>query len=105
MKNLTNFQKRTLTFYLQHQTSEMTILRLFAFNWRIYLWFFILGALALALASVLPSFTYVVIGMLFGTLLRDIRGFYGTAKIWPLVREITDWNKAQEIARRFDIEK
>lgn len=39
----------------------------------------------------------LVLGVLFGAILRDLEWHSMTKKMWPLNREITDWRRVEEL--------
>ncbi len=41
---------------------------------------------------------YLMLGMLVGSLLRDIGWFRAIGKTWPFSQKVTDWNEVQRLA-------
>ena len=99
MNKLTNFQKRTLEFYLAHKDKNLTIVDVWLFNARTYF-------LNLALYSVAVLLCYAMTGSggatlaavaFAGAYLRDLAISAKTVRNWPLLKEITDWEKAASL--------
>ena len=107
MENLTQVQVRTLGLYLHFRTVNPTILRLFGYNTKLYLILLVLSSIVTALVW---FFVQSAVGCLFitfilGAIVRDIGHFRRTVRNWPLVREITDWEKAEELGRKLGLLK
>ena len=55
------------------------------------------GMAILALAQIWPPF-WLVLGMVVGSLLRDIGWVISIRRTWPFSERITDWDKVQRFA-------
>jgi hypothetical protein len=99
MNKLTPYQKRTLEFYLAHKDKNLTIVDMWLFNARTYI-------LNLAIYSVAVLLCYAMTGSggavlaaaaLAGAYLRDLVISVKAVRNWPLLKEITDWEKAASL--------
>jgi hypothetical protein len=96
MNKLTRYQMRTLEFYLAHKEKNLTIVEMLLFNARTY-------TLNLAIYSVAVLLCYAMTGSggaalaaaaFAGAYLRDLAISVKAVRNWPLLKEITDWEKA-----------
>jgi hypothetical protein len=96
---MTRIQRRNLQLYLHFRGTKMTIPRLIRYNARMYmltiLIFAIAGGFFYAVAGGLgASFAGVALIVLF---LRDIGWYRRSIAIWPLLQQILDWRKVEEL--------
>lgn len=94
-------QKRQLMFYTYFRDREMSVFSLFFFNWRLYAFLLVMCAISVAAMLYLRvplyawafGLTYLVI------VLRDAGAFRRSCRTWPLVREVLDWSKVDQLAQ------
>jgi hypothetical protein len=95
----TPIQRRNLALYLKFKGSFGSVAQLFFFNRFRYIPMFLGMILSLFFLHVpeLNRAGTVMMGALAGALLRDVGYFVRTARIWPLLQHIIDWEKAKKI--------
>jgi len=97
---MTRLQLRNLRVYLQYRDRPMTLLGLFRTNLRIYFYLLIFFGVAGALfysASGWRIVSYLAVA--FVTMIaRDIGYFRRSARIWPMLQQVLDWKKVEELA-------
>ena len=91
-------QRRQLEMYAHFRDRQMSVLALFRFNWRLYVFIFaaaaISGAIMVYLRETLFAWAFVLgYGLM---VLRDTGYFLRTSRTWPLVRDVLDWSKVDE---------
>ncbi|AHX16414.1 hypothetical protein CH75_17435 [Dyella jiangningensis] len=94
-------QKRQLELYVHFRDRDMSVLALFLFNWRLYVFILVIGGLSVAAMIHLrsPLFAWAfALGYLL-IVLRDTGGFLRTSRAWPMVREVLDWSKVDELSK------
>lgn len=96
---MTPLQCRNLQIYLHFREKRITVAGIFWLNRRIYV-------LMLALFAAAALLSYFAAGILGGAfvgvvfascLLRDIGHFRKTVALWPVLREVLDWNKIEKL--------
>ncbi len=97
-------QRQLVNFYLTFKERNPTMLGLFRFNLRGYL---LLLGIAVPLIAIEWWITGWTVGALFisfllGAFFRDIGLHRRTCRVWPVVRDLLDWNKvsAKEVELR-----
>ena len=100
-------QRRNLQLYQHFRKQPMTILRLFWANRRIYLFLLIIfGAFAALVYFAFDFYGAAIVGVaLVVLMLRDFAFYRISVAIWPLLREILDWNKIDELLASDEIHK
>ena len=97
-------QQRQLQLYLRFRGQRMTVAGLIWASRRVYLLLLLLfGALAgLLYVFVAPvAATYVGLA-LFVAVLRDVGYFRRSARIWPILDQVLDWNQIEPLAGHTD---
>jgi hypothetical protein len=95
---LTKIQLKTLQFFYRFRDETPTIGRWLSFNW--FAW---LPLLAIGLFGVLLTFVsgvvfgWLVIGIAAGAFCRDIGRARSMKQVWPIYREITNWQRVTEL--------
>ena len=98
---MTSIQRRNLEIYLRFREQPMTVSGLIWANRRIYYALLLpaytaFGALVYA-AYDLTGAAYV--GVAFAVLiLRDISFYRRSVAVWPMLREVFDWDKIEKLA-------
>lgn len=96
----TAVQQRNLRVYLQFRDRPMTVSGLFWANRRIYLLLTLFFGLATALfyralGGIAAGFVLTAYATL---ILRDIGHNRRSVQVWPMVREVLDWSKVEQLA-------
>ena len=100
MNTLTPYQKRSLAFYLAHKDKKLTMTSMWIFNAKLYA-LLLIGSLAIAVILYLTvggPVTAICVSLIVGTLARDVGTFRKSVMNWPLLNEIIDWKKAEELS-------
>jgi hypothetical protein len=99
MNKLTHYQRRTLEFYLTYKDRKITIVDLWLFNSGTYILNLALYALTVLLCYALAGSGYALLAFaaLAGSYLRDLVTPVKTVRNWPMLKEITDWEKASSL--------
>jgi hypothetical protein len=94
---MTRLQLRNLQVYLKYRERPMTVAGLFWTNCRLYILLLIPFGAAAALFYFAGGWRLVGYALvaLFSLLLRDIGYFRRSARIWPVVKEVLDWEKIE----------
>jgi hypothetical protein len=96
---LTKIQRKTLQFLLLFFPIKPTIGRQLRFNW--FAWLPLLALCAIgcifAFTSGLSSLGWWVIGMAVGAFSRDIGRFRLFVRVWPVYKEIINWQRVTEL--------
>jgi len=98
----TNLQNRNLELYAKYRNDRPCLRNLIAFNRARYYPIFVIMAIGV-IFLVLPDFHIfgiIIISMTAGVLIRDLGFFRHTVLIWPLVQEIIDWNKVDQLINK-----
>ncbi|MEP6668977.1 MAG: hypothetical protein ABJF10_07495 [Chthoniobacter sp.] len=97
---MTPLQRRNLRVYLQYRERSMTVLGLFRANLPIYfylLFFFgFVGALFYCAGGWRVT-SYLAVALV-TMLARDIGYFRRATRIWPVLRQVLDWQKVEQLA-------
>ena len=97
---MTNLQRRNLQLYLRYRGRRMTIAGLFWANRRTYLLMCVLlGAIAAFVSTLAGHIGAAFVGVAGAVvILRDIGYFRRSAAIWPLLEQIIDWDRVEQLA-------
>jgi hypothetical protein len=81
-----------------------TILSYARSGWRALLYVPAVGAIGIAFSSWRgwPAATGIFVGMIIATVARDLGWCRRIVQSWPLTREITNWNRVDELLARSD---
>ncbi len=104
LMKLTKLQKKTLQYFESFSTETPTVIRQMRFNWFAWLPLLIIGVLGLLLLFT-PGFEcagWLWIGLVAGAVFRDIGRFRGIVRVWPVYREIIDWQRVKELLKTDD---
>ena len=92
---LTRLQRKTLQFFDTFRSATPTVGRQLRFNW--FAWLPLLAVIAVAVVvAFIPGLVNVGllwIGLAVGALSRDIGRFRGLARVWPVYKEIINWER------------
>jgi hypothetical protein len=104
---MTPLQRRNIKLYLQFRDQPMSILGLIWANRRMYLLLcFIFGVVA----AVVYAFCGALVASFFGVafvavFVRDIGFYRRSIAIWPVLLQVLDWSKVEELERSDEIER
>jgi hypothetical protein len=45
----------------------------------------------------IPSVGTLLLGMMLGAVVRDIRHFWNTVMVWPLLEQVFDWERIKQL--------
>jgi hypothetical protein len=96
---LTKLQKKTLQFFNLFRTEPPTIGRQLRFNWFAWLPLLIIAVLG-CVVLLTPGFEnagWLWIGLVVGAFFRDIGRFRGLVRVWPVYKEIINWQRISEL--------
>jgi hypothetical protein len=96
---LTKYQKKTLRFFYSFQTEPPTVVRQLRFNWFACLPLLIFAVLGWMLVLI-PGFEnagVLLIGVCAGAFFRDIGRFRALVCVWPIYKEIINWQRVSEL--------
>jgi hypothetical protein len=96
---LTKLQKKTLQFFHSCRSEPPTVGRQLSFNWFAWLLLLIIAALG-CVVLLTPGFAnagWLWIGLVAGAFGRDIGRYRGIVRVWPVYREIINWQKVSEL--------
>jgi len=101
---MVKIEQEVLNLYQKYRHSPPNLFQLVGLNLKRYFFMLIVTALAIGLLAALnwPNLIFLLLGLMLGTLLRDIATFRQFVKTWPVTKSVLDW---QEIARRLDRER
>ena len=93
-------QRRHLQLYLRFRGRRMTVTGLIWASRRVYaLLFLLLGALAALLYFFINPAAAACAGLaLVVAILRDIGYFRRSTKVWPILEEVLDWSRVEQLA-------
>ena len=97
---MTRLQQRNMRLWLRFRDQRMTILGLIWANRRMYLLLFV----AFGLLAICAHFYFGPIGSSFllvalaAVLLRDVGFYRRSVAVWPLLQQVFDWKKVEELA-------
>lgn len=96
---LTTLQVKLLNRYRQWRQNPPTVFSLLCLEWKAEL--MLVGYCLLAGAycywAEMQVTLYLVCGAMFGALTRDIGLFRRTTQIWPMLSEVIDWNRVDQV--------
>lgn len=104
---MTRLQLRNLQVYLKYRERPMTISGLFWANRRIYLLLLMLFGVATGLFYIAGGWrmaSYALVAE-FCILLRDVGYFRRSARMWPVMKEVLDWQKVERLVSTDSVEK
>ena len=100
---LTKQQRRALEIYRWYRTHP-PIFRFYlsAMLWRSARWLYvgifgIAVLIVLSRASMFGSLAYIILGLLFGFVIRDLLYYRQTTLVWPVFDEIIEWSKVDAL--------
>jgi hypothetical protein len=96
---LTDPQLRTVRYYLKHRDHAPTWAGFFRrFARTLFLWTItgVVGSYVCVVMG-LPMLAFLLVGMLVGAALRELRQHHHVSQSWPAVAAIVDWKRAQEL--------
>lgn len=97
---MTRLQQRNLRIYLQYRERPMTIAGLVWANRRIYILLLVLfGTVGGLFYNAFGAAIAGYVGVAFvAIILRDIGYFRRSARIWPVLQQVLDWQKVEQLA-------
>ena len=96
---LTKLQKKTLQFFNLFRAEPPTIVGQLRFNWFAWLPLLIIAVLG-CVVLLTPGFEnagWLWIGLVVGAFFRDIGRFRGLVRVWPVYKEIINWQRISEL--------
>ena len=96
---MTKLQRKTLQFFDLFRSETPTVGRQLRFNWFAWIPLLIIALLGLLLLFT-PGFEcggWLWIGLVAGAFFRDIGRFRGLVRVWPVYREIINWQRVKEL--------
>src|SRR5687767_3610836 len=100
---LTRNQIAALRMYLRYHTGGWSLAPCLRANWRRWLLFILLAAgTGWCAAQTWPWAGGLAVGICAGALLRDIERLQVSYRTWPVVEEITNWQKVTELLEAYD---
>ncbi len=96
---LTKLQRKTLEFFHSFRTAPPTIGRQLRFNWFAWLPLLIIAVLGVIvlLTPGLANAGWLWLGLVVGAFLRDIGRFRQLVRVWPIYKEIINWQRVSEL--------
>ena len=96
---LTKYQLKVLRVWLRYHQSGYSFDQWFRGYWKMLLVMMILLAASIFLIwAGAPAFGWGYLGLCLGTVLRDIKNFRLGRRNWPLLLDIVNWDRAQQLA-------
>jgi hypothetical protein len=96
---LTKLQKKTLEFFHSCRSKPPTIGRQLGFNWFAWVPLLVVGVLG-CLVLLTPGFEkvgWLWVGLIAGAFARDIGRFRGVVSVWPVYKEIINWQRVSDL--------
>jgi len=100
---LTTQQLQQLKKMREFREVSPTIARYIRLGWRAYAYLLVVGAAGIIffLWAGWPAASTFFAGMVLATFLRDLGWYRRMVNSWPLVHEITNWQRVDEILNQF----
>ena len=102
--HLTRSQRRTLEIYRwYHQHPPAWRFYLMAMMWRssylIYLGIVAVAVLLVVIGRgvVIGGWLYLLLGIILGVVIRNLRLYHQTVRLWPVLDSIIDWDKVEAL--------
>ena len=98
---MNRIQKRQLVAYLHFRDKEMTVANLILFNWRIFAMTSLIGALTVVGMLLLSTqfFAWIVSAVYAAVILRDLGQCIRWWRVWPMTKEVLDWQSIERLAK------
>ncbi len=96
----TKAQIKVLKFYAKYHNEPMTpvaLVRAHWLAWLVLVLVVVVGASFIFLG--LPAIGWVYIGISLGAFLRDVSRIIATIRVWPMLHEVTNWERLFEIIK------
>jgi hypothetical protein len=98
---LTKTERRLLTAYRRfHEEGQLGLAPYFGRTYARSLLFIVLVLAILLYVSLYvidsPGLAAFVLGIVFGRLLGQLRSFWHTRAVWPVIDSVTDWHRVNE---------
>jgi hypothetical protein len=103
----TKLQRKTLLYFHSFSSASPTIGRQLAFNWFAWLSLLILAMIG-CVVLLIPGYAAagcLWLGIVVGAFFRDIGRYRGVVRVWPVYREIINWQRVSELidsSERYD---
>jgi hypothetical protein len=100
---LTRLQKRVLQIYWRYHVGGWALAPFLRANW--WHWLFLVLYAVLGgwfLAQVSPWAAGLVVGLAMGAAARDVGRLIQSHRTWPLLHEITDWPRVEQLIQSDD---
>jgi hypothetical protein len=96
---LTSLQKIVLQRYKGYRSQPPTFMGVLKQSWRGEVILVAASALVawFAYSSHLYALAYFIVGMLVGTLARDVGTFRRVLQVWPALSQVLDWHRVDEV--------
>jgi hypothetical protein len=99
---LTKSQLKFLRAWLLFYHSGFTFGQWFRLNWKVLLFLAVLLVCSALLITAIPLVGGILFGFYLGTALRDITYFRIARRRWPVVLDIVNWDRVQQLVDAHD---
>ncbi|MBV7332504.1 hypothetical protein KFU94_30610 [Chloroflexi bacterium TSY] len=91
-------QRKTLQHYQGLQTDQAAVFGQIRRNLGIYIYLLAVAVIVVPIGIVMDqNFGLILLGIHLGFLIRDIRHFIMTKKVWPVVADVLNWKRIEQL--------
>lgn len=95
---LSRIQRRTLLHYRGLQSDQASIFGQIRRNLGVYTYLLVVAVVLVPIGfTVDESFGMILLGILLGYLIRDIRHFIMVNRVWPIMANVLNWQRIEEL--------
>jgi len=94
---LTIYQLKFLRAWLSYYRFGCTFNQWFRLSWKVLLFFAVMLACSILIALVVPMVGWVCFAFYLGTVLRDFTYFRLGRRRWPVVLDVVNWERVQQL--------
>jgi hypothetical protein len=99
---LTKYQLKVLRAWLRYYHSGYGFDKWLGINWKLMIFLVVMLALALVIATAVPVVGWTCFAFYLGTLLRDITYFRLGRRNWPVMLDVVNWDRVQQLVDTHD---
>ena len=94
----TPYQLKTLQAYLDLRSDNGSVLGQMRRNTWVFIYQLVRLVIGVPIAFLIDArFGILVLGLILGTVIRDIQFFIQRKRIWPVIAEVLDWQRIDDL--------
>ena len=95
---VSSLQRKTLRRYQGLQSDQASVFGQIRRNIGIYIYLMVVAIIVVPIGMIISqNFGMLLIGIILGYIIRDVRHFIATKQVWPIMADIINWGRIEEL--------